>query len=180
MPRIAAFLWFDGCAEEAARHYTAIFPNSRIGTVTRYPEATAPLAGRPAGSVMTVAFELDGHPFVALNGGPQFSFTEAISFVIRCRTQAELDHYWNRLTEGGQEVQCGWLKDRFGVSWQVEPADLEAWMADPDALRRDRVMQALLRMGRPDFEQLRAAWLGDSGPRPGPPEPTLPLPTGPN
>src|SRR5213592_4178719 len=121
LQRITPFLWFDDNAEEAVKFYVSVFKNSRIGHVTRYDEEGAKAAGRPKGSVMTVAFELEGQPFTALNGGPHFKFTEAISFVVQCQTQAEVDRYWNALTEGGAESQCGWLKDKYGLSWQVVP-----------------------------------------------------------
>ena len=126
LQRITPFLWFDSQAEEAADFYVSIFKNARIREASRYDEAASKASGRPKGSVMTVAFELDGQEFIALNGGPMFKFTEAISLVVNCETQAEVDHYWDKLTDGGQEVQCGWLKDRFGVSWQVVPTVLTA------------------------------------------------------
>jgi predicted 3-demethylubiquinone-9 3-methyltransferase (glyoxalase superfamily) len=132
LQKITPFLWFDDQAEAAAKFYTSIFKNSRIGSVARYDEEAAKVAGRPKGSVMTVAFELDGQEFTALNGGPLFKFTEAISFVVNCETQEEVDHFWERLSAGGQEVQCGWLKDRFGVSWQVVPAVLAEMLQDKD------------------------------------------------
>src|SRR6266571_7020219 len=144
--RITPFLWFDTQAEEAVEFYVSIFKNSRIGSVTRYDEEGARAAGRPKGSVMTAAFELDGQEFVALNGGPVFKFTEAISFVVNCETQAEVDHFWERLSGGGQEVQCGWLKDRFGVSWQVVPTVLGEMLQDKDREKSRRVMAAILKM----------------------------------
>jgi predicted 3-demethylubiquinone-9 3-methyltransferase (glyoxalase superfamily) len=153
--RIAPFLWFDGQAEEAARFYTSIFQNSKIRTTTRYDDATARAAGRPPGTVMTVDFTLDGQDFVALNGGPVFQFTEAISLVVSCDTQAEIDHFWDRLSAGGQQVQCGWLKDRFGVSWQVVPRALSELMADPE--RAKRVMAAVLTMKKLDVAALKSA-----------------------
>ena len=154
MPRITPNLWFDTESEEAAAFYTSIFPNSRITTVTRYTEA----APREAGMVMTVEFELDGQRFVAINGGPQFSFDEAISFQIDCRDQEEIDRYWERLLEGGgTESQCGWLKDRFGVSWQVVPEGMDQVFADPDPARAQRAMEAMLKMVKLDVAALRAA-----------------------
>jgi len=155
--RITPFLWFDDRAEEAAKFYVSIFPGSRIGTTARYDEATAKAAGRPAGSVMTVAFELDGQEFVALNGGPVFAFTEAVSFVVNCETQAEIDHYWSALTSGGgQEVQCGWLKDRFGLSWQIVPTILNELLAgDPDKAKR--AMAALMKMKKISIAGLQTA-----------------------
>lgn len=153
MPRIIPNLWFDTQAEEAAEFYVAIFPNSRVTDLTRYTEA-GPGA---AGSVLTVNFELDGQLFTAINGGPQFPFTEAVSFVIECADQAELDHYWERLTDGGQEVQCGWLKDRYGLSWQVVPAGWEELMSDPDPERVARATTAMLGMVKLDIAALQAA-----------------------
>jgi len=154
--RITPFLWFDDRAEEAARFYVSIFPNSKIRSTARYDEGTAKAAQRPAGSVMTVAFELDGQEFVALNGGPVFPFTEAVSFVVNCETQKEIDHYWGALSAGGQEVQCGWLKDRFGVSWQVVPTILnELLQGDPEKAKR--AMAALMTMKKLDIERLRSA-----------------------
>lgn len=160
MPQITPFLWFDDQAEEAAAFYTAIFPNSRIGKIARYDEAGAKASGRPAGSVMTVEFQLDGKDFVALNGGPTFKFTEAISFVVDCATQAEVDSYWQKLSAGGQEVQCGWLKDKFGLSWQVVPTVLNELMGDPDPTAAQRVMAAMLSMVKLDIETLKAAHAG--------------------
>src|SRR5215475_8732367 len=151
--RITPFLWFDTQAEEAAKFYTSIFPNSEIRTIHRYDAAASKASGRPEGSVMTVAFALDGQKFVALNGGPHFQFSLATSFVVNCRDQAEIDHYWSRLTEGGdpQAQQCGWLKDRFGVSWQVVPVDLPQLISSPKG------MQAMLQMKKFDLETLRRA-----------------------
>src|SRR5438034_7121803 len=136
MQKISPFLWFDHQAEDAVNFYVSIFKNSKIGSVTRYAEEAAKASGRPKGSVMTVAFELNGQEFVALNGGPIFKFTEAISFVVNCETQAEVDHFWEKLSGGGQEVQCGWLKDRFGVSWQVVPTVLGEMLQDKDREKR--------------------------------------------
>jgi predicted 3-demethylubiquinone-9 3-methyltransferase (glyoxalase superfamily) len=146
-------LWFDTEAEQAAEHYTSIFPNSRIVNVARYTEA----GPREAGTVMTVQFELNGNPFLAINGGNQFKFDEAISFVITCDDQAELDHYWERLGEGGQEGQCGWLKDRFGLSWQVVPKGMGELFSDSDRERARRVGEAMLGMRKLDLEALRSA-----------------------
>ena len=155
--RITPFLWFDGRAEEAAKFYVSVFPNSKVVGVSHYDEASAKASGQPAGSVMTVSFQLDGQDFVALNGGPHFTFTEAVSFVINCESQAEIDHYWKALTAaGGQEVQCGWLKDRFGLAWQVVPAVIEELlMGDPDKARR--VMAKVLTMKKLDMEALTRA-----------------------
>jgi len=157
-PRITPFLWFAGEAEQAAAHYASIFPNSRIVSVTRFGDA-GPEGGPPPGSAMTVAFELDGQPFVALNGGPAFRFTEAISFLVSCADQAEVDHYWERLGEGGDPSaqQCGWLKDRYGVSWQVVPARLAELMSAPDPAAAARVTAALLAMKKLDIAELERA-----------------------
>ncbi len=151
--RITPNLWFDTESEEAAGFYTSVFKNSRIVNVTHYPEA----APRPAGMVMTVEFELDGQRFVAINGGPEFTFDEAVSLQINCETQDEVDYYWERLSEGGEEGPCGWLKDRYGLSWQVVPAGMEELFADPDPERAQRAMQAMLKMGKLDVAALRRA-----------------------
>jgi predicted 3-demethylubiquinone-9 3-methyltransferase (glyoxalase superfamily) len=154
MPKITPFLWFDDQAEEAAAHYTSIFPNSKITDVARYGEAGP---GTP-GSAMTVAFELDGHRFVALNGGPQdWAFSEAVSFQIDCADQDEVDHYWNALSDGGEEGPCGWLKDRFGLSWQVVPVRLVELLTDPDRERSQRAMAAMLEMKKIDVAGLERA-----------------------
>ena len=147
-------LWFDMNAEEAAEFYCSVFKNSRITNVTHYPEGSP----GPAGEVMTVEFELDGNRFVGINGGPQFKFSEAISFEIDCETQDEVDHYWDRLTaDGGQEIECGWLRDRFGLSWQVVPAGMSELFSDSDKSRAERAMQAMLGMKKLDIAALRAA-----------------------
>jgi predicted 3-demethylubiquinone-9 3-methyltransferase (glyoxalase superfamily) len=153
MQRITPFLWFNNQAEEAVKFYTSIFKNSKTGSVTRYPEGTP----GPAGTVMTVDFQLDGQEFVALNGGPQFPFTEAVSFVVNCDTQEQIDYYWEKLSAGGKEVQCGWLKDKFGVSWQIVPTVLNELVSDKDAAKAKRVMHALLKMVKLDIEKLQAA-----------------------
>ncbi len=147
MPKQIPCLWFDGRAEEAAEYYVSVFPDSAVTQVTRGPE----------GRAMTVSFSLDGHDYVALNGGPQFTFTEAISFQIHCADQDEVDHYWSRLTDGGQESQCGWLKDRFGVSWQVVPVELFTLLGDPDPGRAQRATQAMLQMRKIDVATMRRA-----------------------
>jgi len=159
MKNITPFLWFDTQAEEAARYYTAIFKDSRILTVTRYGKAAAAASGQAADSVMTVAFQLNGQDFVALNGGPHFRFNEAVSFVVNCDSQAEIDHYWDRLAAGGEPKaqQCGWLKDRFGVSWQIVPAILPELLGGADPERAQSVMQALLQMKKLDIAALRQA-----------------------
>jgi predicted 3-demethylubiquinone-9 3-methyltransferase (glyoxalase superfamily) len=154
MNKITPFLWFNDQAEEAAKFYTSIFKNSRIGKITRYGES----GPGPAGSVMTVAFELNGQEFVALNGGPLFKFNEAISFVVNCETQAEVDDYWSKLTAGGEEVQCGWLKDKYGLSWQVVPTVLPELLSDPDPVKAQRVMAAMLQMKKIDIDSLRRAY----------------------
>lgn len=160
--RITPCLWFDDQAEEAATLYTSVFPGSRIVTVSRYGEAGREVHGRPPGSVMVVAFELDGQAFTALNGGPVFKFNEAISLQVSCRTQEEVDHYWEKLSRGGDEraQQCGWLKDRYGLSWQVIPVALMEMMADPDPVKSGRVMQAMLQMKKIDIKGLRQAYSG--------------------
>ena len=160
--RITPFLWFDSQAEEAALFYTSIFPNSRIVTTVRYGKEGARPVSKPEGSVMTVAFELDGYGFTALNGGPHLTINGAISFVINCQNQQEVDHYWGRLSEGGDEKaqQCGWLRDRFGVSWQVVPAALIELLNDPDPERARRATHAMLQMKKIDIEALRKAAAG--------------------
>ena len=153
MQKITPFLWFDTQAEEAAKFYASIFPNSKILKTARYGEA----GPGPKGSVMTVEFELDGQRMIALNGGPVFKFTEAISLSVDCIDQKEVDHYWTKLSQGGQESQCGWLKDRYGLSWQVNPAILGELLAGPDAKKARRVMEAMLKMRKIDIAALRAA-----------------------
>ncbi|MHB8772762.1 MAG: VOC family protein [Syntrophales bacterium] len=157
--KITPFLWFDTQAEEAVNFYTSIFKNSRIETVTRYGPEGAAAAGRPEGSVMTMAFTIEGQQFVALNGGPHFKFTEAVSFVVNCGSQEEVDYYWEKLGAGGDEKaqQCGWLKDRYGVSWQVVPTALFELLSDPDQEKARRVMAAMLKMKRIDIAALRRA-----------------------
>ena len=162
MRRINPFLWFDDQAEEAAGFYVSVFPNSKILGVTRYGEAGP---GEP-GTVMTVDFELNGQPFVALNGGPEFTFTDAVSFLVECETQEEVDEYWERLAEGGEHGPCGWLKDRFGLSWQVVPVVLEELIRDADPEKSQRVMRAMLQMGKIEIEPLRRAYEGTADPAP--------------
>jgi len=156
MQKITPFLWFDTQAEEAMRFYVSIFKNSRVGKVARYGDAGP---GRK-GNVMTASFELDGQPFTALNGGPLFKFTEAISFLVNCEDQAEVDDLWDRLSDGGEKGRCGWLKDRFGVSWQIVPSALSELMSDPDREKSKRVMEAMLQMTKIDIAKLRAAHKG--------------------
>jgi predicted 3-demethylubiquinone-9 3-methyltransferase (glyoxalase superfamily) len=151
--RIVPNLWFDTEAEEAAEFYTSVFDDSRIVNVMHYTEA----GPRPAGTVLTVEFELRGQRFVAINGGPEFKFDEAVSFQIDCEDQEEIDYFWERLTEGGRESQCGWLKDRFGLSWQVVPTGMEELFSDPDKERARRAMEAMLKMGKIDIAALKSA-----------------------
>lgn len=157
--RITPFLWFDQQAEQAVNQYVSIFENSRIGHTTRYSEQMAAASGQAAGSVMTIAFELDGQSFSAINGGPHFRFSGAISFVVNCASQAEVDHYWSRLSEGGDEQaqQCGWLKDRWGVSWQIVPNELVELLNSPDADKARKAGAAMLKMKKIDLEALRRA-----------------------
>ena len=159
MKKITPCLWFDSEAEDAASYYVSIFPNSRIGEISRFGEAGQEIHHKPVGSVMAVEFELDGNPFVGLNGGPMFKFSEATSFQIFCETQEEVDHYWNHLTKGGDAdaQQCGWLKDKFGVSWQVIPNVLIELLKDPDAAKSQRVANAMLQMKRMDIAGLQRA-----------------------
>ena len=158
MPRITPFLWFDDQAEQAAEFYCSIFKNSRIVNVARYTEAGP---GEP-GSVMTVDWELDGQRFTGINGGPQFHFDEAVSFLITCEDQDEVDYYWEKLTEDGEESQCGWCKDKFGLSWQVNPAGMEELFSDPDPSRAERAMKAMFEMKKLDIAALKAAADGES------------------
>lgn len=162
LQKITPCLWFDTQAEEAANYYCAIFPNSRIQRISRYGEAGHNLHRKPAGSVLTVAFELDGNPFTALNGGPIFTFNEAISLQVYCTTQTELDHYWDRLSAGGDAAaqQCGWLKDKYGMSWQIVPATLEEMISDADHRKSERVMTALHNMKKLDIATLQQAYDG--------------------
>ena len=160
MQKITPFLWFNDQAEEAAKFYTSIFKNSKIGSIARYDEASAQASGRPAGSVMVIDFELEGQPFTALNGGPIFKFTEAISFMVNCDTQDEIDELWAKLSEGGDPAaqQCGWLKDKFGLSWQIIPSILGKLMNDPDPVKSKRVMDAMLQMNKIDINKLKEAY----------------------
>lgn len=153
---ITPFLWFNDQAEEAARFYTSVFKNSQMGTINRY----GPEGPGPEGSVMVATFQLDGQEFIALNGGPQFQFTEAISFVVTCDTQDEIDKLWQKLSEGGKPVQCGWLKDRYGLSWQIVPTIFGELMQTSDAAKRGRVMQAMMQMTKLDIAQLKQAYEG--------------------
>jgi predicted 3-demethylubiquinone-9 3-methyltransferase (glyoxalase superfamily) len=153
MPKITPCLWFDTDGEDAARFYASVFPNSKITEVTRYGSA----GPRPEGTVMTVVFELDGQEFLALNGGPQFTFSEAVSFQVFCESQDEVDAYWSKLSDGGEQGPCGWLKDRFGLSWQIVPTVLPQLLADPDAAKSQRVMQAMLGMNKIQIDELEQA-----------------------
>ncbi|WP_226468565.1 VOC family protein [Luteimonas panaciterrae] len=157
--RITPFLWFDDQAEEAVAYYLETFDNSRIVSTTRYTKDGAQATGRPEGSVMTIAFELDGQSFTAINGGPHFKFNEAVSFVVNCESQEEIDRYWNRLTAGGDErsQQCGWLKDKFGLSWQIVPRQISEFLNHPDAEKGSRVMAAVMQMKKIDLATLERA-----------------------
>jgi predicted 3-demethylubiquinone-9 3-methyltransferase (glyoxalase superfamily) len=161
--KITPCLWFDTQGEEAAKFYVSVFKNSKIGRVSRYGKAGQEVHGKKPGSVMVVEFELDGQPFVALNGGPNFKFTEAVSLQVHCDTQAEIDHFWNTLGKGGQEGPCGWLKDKYGLSWQVVPTVLAQMITDPDAEKSARVMNAFLKMKKFDLEKLQRAFDGKTG-----------------
>jgi len=159
--KITPFLWFDDQAEEAVKFYTSVFKNSKVGRILRYDEEAASKSGRPAGSVLTIEFEIEGQKFVALNGGPQFKFNESVSFVVNCETQEEVDYFWQKLTaDGGEESQCGWLKDKFGLSWQVTPTVLIDMLHDKDSEKAERVMKAMLQMQKIDIEKLKAAYGG--------------------
>ena len=160
--KITPCLWFDDQAEEAVEFYTGIFGNSKIVQVARYGEAGREIHGKPAGTVMTVAFELEGQAFTALNGGPMFTFNEAISFQVNCETQGEVDYYWEKLSEGGdvRAQQCGWLKDKYGASWQVVPRVLVEMITDPDSAKSGRVMEAMLQMKKIDIDELKRAYVG--------------------
>ncbi|MGO9568966.1 MAG: VOC family protein [Desulfomonilaceae bacterium] len=158
MQKITPFLWFDDKAEEAVNFYVSIFKNSKITGITRYGEAGAEVAGRPEGTVMTVAFQVEGQEFVALNGGPVFTFSPAISFVVNCETQEEVDKLWEKLSEGGEIVECGWLRDKYGVSWQIVPTILGEMLQDKNAEKSERVMKAMLQMKKIDIKGLRQAY----------------------
>jgi predicted 3-demethylubiquinone-9 3-methyltransferase (glyoxalase superfamily) len=158
LQKITPNLWFDNQAEEAANFYVSIFKNSKIGDITRYGEAGAEISRKPKGSVMTVTFQIEGQEFTALNGGPQFKFTEAISLLVNCETQQEVDELWEKLSEGGEEGPCGWLKDKYGVSWQVVPRILDEMIRDPDPVKAGRVMKAMLQMQKIDIAGLQQAY----------------------
>ena len=158
MQKITPCLWFDDQAEEAVKFYVSVFKNSKVGKIARYGEAGAEVSGRPKGSVMTVTFQLDGQAFMALNGGPQFKFTEAISLVVNCTTQEEVDEMWEKLSAGGEKGVCGWLKDKYGLSWQLVPTVVEEMFQDKDAKKTERVMKALLQMKKLDIKKLKQAY----------------------
>lgn len=157
MQKITPCLWFDNEAEEAAKFYTSVFKSSKIGRISRYGEAGHEIHGRAAGTVMTVEFELNGQKFLALNGGPIFKFNEAVSFMVDCGSQEEVDYYWEKLSDGGEEGPCGWLKDKYGLSWQVVPTVLGELMSGADREKSERVMQAMLQMNKLDVEKLKSA-----------------------
>jgi predicted 3-demethylubiquinone-9 3-methyltransferase (glyoxalase superfamily) len=158
MQKIKPCLWFDNQAEEAVNFYVSIFKNSKVGSIARYGEEGAKVSGRPKGTVMTVTFQLEGQEFMALNGGPQFKFTEAISLVVNCKTQAEVDELWEKLSAGGEKGVCGWLKDKYGLSWQIVPTVLGEMFQDKDAEKTERVMKALLQMTKLDIKKLTQAY----------------------
>jgi predicted 3-demethylubiquinone-9 3-methyltransferase (glyoxalase superfamily) len=158
MQKIAPCLWYDDQAEDAAKFYTSVFKNSRIISTTPYPKAAEEVSGKKAGSVMTVEFELDGERFTALNGGPEFKFNESISFMVDCEDQAEIDYFWGKLTQGGEESVCGWLKDKFGLSWQIVPKVLDEMLKDPDKDKVEAVTATFLKMKKLEIEPLRRAY----------------------
>lgn len=158
MQKITPCLWFDSQAAEAAKFYVSIFKKSKIRNMTRYGEAGAEVSGRPKGSVMTVTFEIEGQEFVALNGGPHFTFSEAISLMVKCETQKEIDEMWEKLSHGGEEGQCGWLKDKYGLSWQIVSPEWDEMLQDKDVKKSERVMKAILQMTKPDIKTLKQAY----------------------
>jgi len=161
MQKITPFLWFNGNAEQAAKFYTSVFKKSKIHAITRYSKAASKGSGQPVGTVMTVEFDIEGERFTALNGGPDFKFNESISFVVRCKTQAELDYYWKKLTSGGgKEVACGWLRDKFGVSWQIVPENIMELLNSKDPEKVERLMAAVMNMVKLDIKKLKAAYAG--------------------
>jgi len=161
MQKITPFLWFYDQAEQAAKFYTSVFKNSKVGRILRYDETSAKTAGRPAGSVLTIEFEIGGQKFTALNGGPQFKFNESVSFVVNCETQNEVDYFWEKLTAGGgQESECGWLKDKFGLSWQITPTVLIDMLNDKDPKKAGQVMKAMMQMQKIEINKLKAAYAG--------------------
>jgi len=158
MNKITPFLWFDDKAEEAANFYVSTFKNSKIGSITRYGAEGAAVSGKPKGTAMTVRFQLDGQEFIALNGGPEFIFTEAISFLVNCETQEEVDELWEKLCKGGEKGRCGWLKDKYGLSWQIVPTVLGEMLQDEDVEKSERVMKAMLQMDKIDIKTLKRAY----------------------
>lgn len=158
MQKITPHLWFDNQAEEAMNFYVSVFKNSKVGSISRYGEAGTEVTGKPKGTVMTATFELEGQEFMALNGGPQFKFTEAISFLVNCETQEEIDEMWEKLSEGGEKGRCGWLKDKYGLSWQIVPPVLGELLQDKDAEKSERVMEAMLQMDKIDIQALKQAY----------------------
>jgi len=158
MQKITPCLWFDSQAEEAANFYVSIFKNSKIGHITRYGEAGAKVSGRPKGTVMTVTFEIEGQEFMALNGGPHFTLSEAISFIVNCGNQEEIDELWEKLSDGGEQSVCGWLKDKYGLSWQIAPSSLAEMMQGNDSEKTNRVMQAIVEMKKIDIKRLEQAY----------------------
>ena len=158
--KVSPFLWFDKDAEEAAKFYTSLFKRSRILGVTRYDDAASKASGMPKGSVMTIAFQLEGQTFTALNGGPVFKFSPAVSFVVSCKDQKEIDHFWNKLSKGGKENQCGWLDDKYGVTWQIVPTVLTKMLQDKDKARVKRVTEAFLKMKKFHIATLKQAYRG--------------------
>lgn len=160
MQKITPCLWFDSQAEEAAKFYVSIFKKSKIRNMTRYGEAGAEVSGRPKGSVMTITFEIEGQEFVALNGGPHFTFSEAISLMVQCETQQDIDEMWEKLSQGGEEGPCGWLKDKYGLSWQIVSPEWNEMLRDKDVEKSERVMKAILQMTKPDIKTLKQAYDG--------------------
>ena len=160
MQKITPCLWFDDKAEEAAKLYVSIFKNSKLKQVTRYGDSGAQVSGRPKGSVMTVTFEIEGQEFVALNGGPLFKFTEAVSFMVKCELQQDIDEMWSKLSEGGEEGPCGWLKDKYGLSWQIVVPEWDEMLRDKDTEKSERAMTAILQMNKPDMRRVRQAYEG--------------------
>jgi predicted 3-demethylubiquinone-9 3-methyltransferase (glyoxalase superfamily) len=161
MQKITPFLWFDDQAEEAVKFYTSIFKDSKTERILRYDEEAAKASGRPTGSVLTIEFKIEGQNFVALNGGPDFKFNESVSFVVNCETQEEVDYFWSKLTaDGGEESACGWLKDKFGLSWQITPTVLIDMLHDKDSAKAERAMKAMLQMKKIDINKLKAAYEG--------------------
>lgn len=160
MQRLIPCLWFDDQAEEAATFYVSIFKNAKLGSITHYGEAGAEVSGRPKGSVMTVAFEIEGQEFLALNGGPIFKFTEAVSLMVKCTSRAEIDEMWEKLSAGGETGQCGWLKDKYGLSWQIVVPGWDEMLRDKDPKKSERVMAAILQMTKPDMQRIQQAYEG--------------------